>query len=297
MRPPEIRENSADLLELICDLIEAPRARIGANFLNARTSDVERLVTFGLVRRGSAPRTIACRACDEDHATTPEFDSVAGRYFHFCPVVGRVEIEPHDMETMEICARTIVDLLVAAFPVLPAIGQELVAGKVWHLGEAVVGGTSLTLIFACRIGSQRTFGALARAVAAVPVTEIGMIVTSCPLPDLQLVLPNRYTIVGLRDIATVNADGLAIRRDRVAAHIRMRREKPARFRASGGRPSDESLVVGAYDRRRQRGDLFVSTAAEARAIVSELAVTHPDRAAPGVSTVRRHLGKLRSSRP
>src|SRR5208282_216324 len=98
MRPPEIRENSADLLELICDLIEAPRARIGANFLNARTSDVERLVTFGLVRRGSAPRTIACRACDEDHATTPEFDSVAGRYFHFCPVVGRVEIEPYDMK-------------------------------------------------------------------------------------------------------------------------------------------------------------------------------------------------------
>ena len=142
MRPPEIRENSADLLELICDLIEAPRARIGANFLNARISDVERLVTFGLVRRGSAPRTIACRACDEDHATTPEFDSVAGRYFHFCPLVERGEIEPHDMETMEICARTIVDLLVAAFPVLPAIGQELVAGKAWHLGEAVVGGTS-----------------------------------------------------------------------------------------------------------------------------------------------------------
>lgn len=37
-----------------------------------------------------------------------------------------------------------VDLLVAAFPVLPAINRELVAGKVWHLGEAIVGGTSGT---------------------------------------------------------------------------------------------------------------------------------------------------------
>ena len=297
MRLPEDRENSADLLQLICDLIEAPRARIGANFLNARTSDVERLVTFGLVRRGSAPRTIACRACDEDHVATPEFDSVVGRYFHFCPVAGRVEIEPHDMETVEICARAMVDLLVAAFPVLPAIGQELVAGKAWHLGEAVVGRTSLTLIFACRVGHQRTFGALARAVAAVPVTEIGMIVTSSPLRGLQLVLPNRYAIIGLRDIATVNADGLAISRNRVAAHIRMRRENPVRLRASGGRPSAESLVVDAYNRRRQRGELFGSIAAEAQAIVSELAVTDPDRAALGVSTVRRHLSKLRPSRP
>jgi hypothetical protein len=297
MRLPEDRENSADLLQLICDLIEAPRARIGANFLNARTSDVERLVTFGLVRRGSAPRTIACRACDEDHAATPEFDSVVGRYFHFCPVVGRVEIEPHEMETVEICARAMVDLLVAAFPVLPAIGQELVAGKAWHLGEAVVGRTSLTLIFACRVGHQRTFGALARAVAAVPVTEIGMIVTSSPLRDLQLVLPNRYAIIGLRDIATVNADGLAISRNRVAAHIRMRRENPVRLRASGGRPSAESLVVDAHNRLCQRGELFRSIAAEAQAIVSELAVTDPDRAALGVSTVRRHLSKLRRSRP
>ena len=96
-----------------------------------------------------------------------------------------------------------VDLLVAAFPVLPAIGRELVAGKVWHLGEAIVGGTSLTLIFARRIRSQRAFSALARAVATVPVTEIGMIVTSSPLPDSQLTLPNRYTVVSLRDIASV----------------------------------------------------------------------------------------------
>ena len=173
------------------------------------------------MRPGSAPSTIACRACDEDHAATPEFDSVAGRYFHFCPVAGRVEIDPRDLGTLEIRARALVDLLLAAFPVLPAIGRELVTGKVWHLGEAVIGGTSLTLIFACRIGSQRAFGALARAVAAVPVTEIGMIVTSSPLPDPQLTLPNRYTVIGLRDIASVQEDRLVINRARVAAHIRM----------------------------------------------------------------------------
>jgi hypothetical protein len=283
------------MLDLICDLIEMPRARIGASNLEARGLDAERLVTMGLVRPGSAPRAVACRACDEDHAATPVFDSVAGRYFHFCPVAGRVAIDPRDLETFEILARAMVDLLVAAFVVLPAIGRELVAGKVWHLGEAAIGGTSLTLMFACRIGSRRTFGALARAVAAVPVTEIGMIVTSSPLPDPQLVLPNRYTFIGLRDIASVHEDRLVISKERVAAHIRMLRGNRTRLRSGGGRSSDESRIIVAHDRRRQRGEPFVSIAAEARAIVSELAGANPDRVAPGVSTVRRHLGKLRSS--
>ena len=126
------------MLCLICDLIEMPRSRIGASSLKG--VEAERLAAMGLVRPGSAPKTIACRACDEDHSTTPEFDSIAGRYFHFCPIAGRVDIEPRDLGTFEIRARAIVDLLIAAFPVQPAIGQELVVGKAWHLGEAVVVG-------------------------------------------------------------------------------------------------------------------------------------------------------------
>ena len=263
MRPPEQRRDAADLLDLVCDLIEQPRARIGASFLEARGGEAERLATIGLVRPGSAPRTIACRACDEDHPATPEFDSIAGRYFHFCPIAGRVDIEPRDLGTLEIHARAIVDLLVAAFPVLPAIGQELVPGKAWHLGEAVVGGTSLTLIFARRIGSQRTFGALARAVATVPVTEIGMILTSSPLPDPQLMLPNRYTVISLRDIASIEGNRVEINRDRIAAHIRMLRGNRARLRCWAGRrlrpllstriAADVNAATLSYRRQRKRG--------------------------------------------
>lgn len=295
MQPPERRLNATDLLDLVCDLIERPRARIGASFLKARGGEAERLAAVGLLRSGSAPKTIACRACDEDHPATPEFDSVAGQHFHFCPVAGRVDIEPRDLETLEIHARAIVDLLVAAFPVLPAIGRELVREKAWHLGEAIVGGTSLTLMFARQIGSQRTFGELARAVATVPATEIGMVLTSSSLPDPHLMLPNRYTVIGLRDIASIEGNRVEINRSRIAAHIRMLRGNQLRLRAVSGRPSDEGLVVDAYDRRRQRDEPFVSIAAEARAIVSDLAEAHPDRAPPGVSTVRRHLRKLRSS--
>jgi hypothetical protein len=293
MRPTE-HKGDADLLDLVCELVERPRSRIGASFLEARGGEAERLATIGLVRPGSFPRTIACRACDEDHSANPEFDSIAERYFHFCPIAGRVDIEPRDLGTLEINARAIVDLLVAAFPVLPAVGRELVPGKAWHLGEAVVGGTSLTLIFARRIRSQRYFGALAKAVATVPATDIGMVLTSSPLPDPQLMLPNRYTIIGLRDIASIEVNRVEINRSRIAAHIRMLRGNRLRLRAVGGRPSDEGLVVDAYDRRRRRDEPFVSTAAEARAIVSDLAKAHPDRAPPGVSTVRGHLRKLRS---
>jgi hypothetical protein len=99
MRPPEQRRDAANLLDLVCDLIEQPRARIGTSFLEARGGEAERLATIGLVRPGSAPRTIACRACDEDHSATPEFDDIARRYFHFCPIAGRVDIEPRDHAT------------------------------------------------------------------------------------------------------------------------------------------------------------------------------------------------------
>ena len=70
----------------------------------SRGGEAERLAAIGLVRPGSAPKTIACRACDEDHSATPEFDSIAGRYFHFCPIAGRVDIEPRDLGTFEIRA-------------------------------------------------------------------------------------------------------------------------------------------------------------------------------------------------
>jgi hypothetical protein len=284
-----------DLLHLICDLIELPRPRIRASFLESYGGDAERLITMGLLRPTSGPRTIACRACDGDHGATVQFDTVSRQWFHFCPVAGRVEIEPRDLDTLEINSRAIVDLLIAAFPVLPPLGVELVAGKVWHLGEAIVGGTALTLIFACRIGSQWAFGAMARAVAAVPVTEIGMIVTSSPLPDPALMMPIRYRMISLRDIAIVYENRIKINQRRVGAHIKMVPGNQGRF-GDAGRPSARELVFDAYQRRRQRREPFVSVAAEARAIVTELAKAHPDRATLGVSTVRRHMGNLRSSR-
>jgi hypothetical protein len=66
-------------------------------------------------------------------------------------------------------------------------------------------------------------------------------------------------------------------------------------RRAGGRLSVEDTVVEAYHRRRQDREPFVSINAEARAIVSECTKLHQDRTPPGVSTVRRHLRKLRSS--
>jgi len=284
------------LLGLICDLIEQPRARIGASFLKA-CGVADRLADIGLVRTGRAPSTIACRGCDGDHAATIEFDNPAGRYFHFCPVAGRVEIDPGDLGVLEICPRAIVDLLVVAFPVLPAVTRELVTGKVWHLGEAIVGRTSLTLIFACRIGSQHAFGALAGAVEAVPASEIGMIITSSPVPDSRLLPLCGYSVVSLRDIASVQENRLVINRQRMAAYVRAVRGNQVRHRAGGGRPSVEELVVNEHDRRRRRGEPFVSITAEARSIVSDLKTANPDREPLGVSTVRRHLRKLRSSNP
>jgi hypothetical protein len=237
MRAPERRERKTNLLDLICELIEQPRSKIGGSILKSHDSAADCLIEIGLLRPGAVPSTIACRACDEDHAATPEFDSIARRYFHFCPIAGRV---------------------------------------------------------ARRIISQRAFSALARAVATVPATEIGLIVTSSPLPDSQFALPNRYMVVSLRDIASVRGNRLEIDRHRVAAHIREVPRNQVRLRAGRGRSSVEELILDAFHGRRQRREPFVSIMAEARAIVSELTKTHPDRTPPGVSTARRHLCRLRS---
>src|SRR5262249_8246185 len=142
-----------------------------------------------------------------------------------------------------------------------------------------------------RINSQRAFSALARAVATVPATEIGLIVTSGSLPDSQFSLPNRYTIVSLRDIASVQGKALKINRRRVAAHFRSVRGSEAR-RRQGGRPSVEDMIVDAYRRRRRRRESFISISAEARAILCELK-DEP----PGFSTARKHVSRLRSSKP
>jgi len=239
MRASERRESKTNLFDLICELIEQPSPRMGRGNLGFHDRTADRLIEMGLLRPGAVPSTIACRACDEDHAATPEFDTIARRYFHFCPIAGRVEIEPRDLETLEVRVEAVVDLLVAAFPVLPATRRELVAKRIWHLGEAVIGGTSLTLILARRIGSQRAVGALARAVAAVPVTEIGMIVTTSPPPDTQLVLPNSYIVLSLQDIASAQKNRLVINRPRVAAYIKMFRGTQRRLR-DGTRQAVES---------------------------------------------------------
>jgi hypothetical protein len=285
-----------DILDLICDLIEQPSRQIGASLRRVDDDAAKRLAAAGLAQPGAAPKTIACRACDEDHAATPQFDSATARYFHFCPVAGRVEIEPRALETLEIRPRAMVNLLMAAFPVLPAIGRELVNGSVWHLGEAVICKTSLTLILACRIRSLRAFDELAAAVGSVPATEIGMIVATGALPIAQGRLPDRYIVVGLREIAGMKGDGVEINRQRLAAYIRMQRCDRA-GRNAGGRPSQQDRIAEAYRRRRQSRKPFESIAAEARAIIADLAAAHADRKVPGGSTVRRHLGKLRSTKP
>jgi hypothetical protein len=76
----------------------------------------------------------------------------------------------------------------------------------------------------------------------------------------------------------------------------MLRGNQVRLRTGGGRSSDQTRIVDTYHRRRERGEPFLSTAAEARAIVSELAEYSPDRPPPGFSTVRRHLSALRAMR-
>lgn len=284
---------SDNLLNLICDLIEHSSKWVGGGaFLN--DASTQRLIAVGLLRPGKRPRTIACRQCDGDHSATPEYDSATKRFFHFCPVAGRVDIEPSELERLEVCARLVVDSLIRSFPVLPVVGRELATDSVWHLGDAIINKTSLTLIFACRIQSHAGFDALLKVARATPATEIGLIITTSLVEDTHCLLPDRYIFANLRDIARVVGSRIEIHKQRITAHVNAWRRRLAE-RRGGGRPSNIDQVAEAYRRRRQEHYPYVSLSVEARAIIAELCCTQPDRKPPGFSTVCRHLRQLRSA--
>jgi hypothetical protein len=223
-----------------------------------------------------------------------EFDPRTRRHWHFCPEAGRVMMVEDDvLATIRVDPEWVLDWLVTALPITPPVRRRvLVPALAWHLGDAHIGGAELTVVFAVGVCAQRNLDALAIAVSTVPPAKFGVVLTTSGAPPRWLRLPHGYQFLDLRDIARPEKDYLAIEKTKLVGWIKGLRkglDKPVQLRA--GRPSDAALVHEIFRERRAQALPLVNQRTEARKIRNEIALRHPERDPPAVTTIERHLRK------
>jgi hypothetical protein len=128
----------SDVIQLLCDLSEAPNEIFRVGAMGHECADGLRILTdLGAICAGPRPNSITCQACDADHSATIEFDAQARRYIHSCPEAGWVAVDDADLATFSFNPEWLVDWLISALAISsPTSRRALVAGRVWHLGDA-----------------------------------------------------------------------------------------------------------------------------------------------------------------
>ena len=284
----------ADPVNLLCNLIEARVGSLEATALPDQwDASIDFLSNIGAVTKGGPLSVLTCRACDDDHPVHLEFDPRTRRRWHFCPEAGRVMVEDDVLATIRVDPEWVLDWLVTALPITPPVRRRvLVPALAWHLGDAHIGGTELTVVFAIGVCTQRNLDALAIAVSTVPPAKFGVVLTTSGAPPRRLRLPHGYQFLDLREIARPEQNCLAIEKTKLVGWIKGLRkglDKPAQLRA--GRPSDAALVDEIFRERRTQALPLVNQRTEAGKIRAEIALRHPERDPPAVKTIERHLRK------
>ena len=284
----------ADPVNLLCNLIEARVGSFEASALPDQWGgSIDFLSNIGAVTRGGLLSVLTCRACDGDHPVHLEFDPRTRRHWHFCPEAGRVLVEDDVLATIRVNPDWVLDWLVTALPITPPVRRRvLIPALAWHLGDAHIGGTELTIVFAIGVYSQRNLDALAIAVSTVPPAKFGLVLTTSSAPPRRLRLPHGYQFVDLRDIARPEKDCLAIEKLKLVGWTKGLRKglnKPAQLNA--GRPSDATFVHEIFRERRARKLPLVKKRTEAKEIRAEIALRHPEHDPPAVKTIEGHLRK------
>ena len=146
-----------------------------------------------------------------------------------------------------------------------------------------------------RIGMcrQSNLDALAIAVSTVPPAKFGVVLTTSGAPPRRLRLPHGYQFLDLREIARPEQNCLAIDKTKLIGWIKGLRkglDKPAQLNA--GRPSDATLVHEIFRERRAQALRLVNQMTEAGKIRAEIALRHPERDPPAVTTIERHLSRM-----
>ena len=262
---------------------ERPAASLRAEFPTA----LAYIEQIGALKPSSTLRTVCCGSCDKDHDAVVEFD-VTGRARHFCPEAGWVADTDDDLSSVRLDPEWLLDWLERTFSILPPrCRRVLLTDRIWYVGEAVLGKTSVTIVFSRGLVRPAELSA---ALARVPPMEVGIVLTCAAEASTELVAVHGCYALNLQEIVAAKPDGLVIDHQRFAAWIRAFSRKPGRPVAGrGGRPSKASLILEVFRARRARNLPYQSKSAEAEDIIAEWSAHHPDSDPPGASTIRKHV--------
>jgi len=289
--------SNADAVAILCELEDNCVGRFATLALEGHYgAAVSFLIQIGALTPGDPQASVTCQQCDQDHATIVDFDPSTARHFYFCAEAGRVEVADADIATLRLDPEWLVDWLQHEIPIgPPARRRALVPFRAWYLGEAMVGGTALSVVFARDLSTQHDLAALAEQVSRIPPEDLGIVITTTTPMSESLLRLYSYFPLNLREIMRAEADRLYLDQLRLAAWVRgfsrgMRR--PAQDRP--GRPSQKDLVLAIHRERKQRNCSMTGGLAEAREIQVEFRSSYPDREPPAVKTIARHLGSAPS---
>jgi hypothetical protein len=284
-----------DPVRLLCELIEASGERIDATTVReGSNAEIEILSRIGAVASAKPFSVVTCQACDNDHIARLEFDPATRRHWHFCPEAGLVMIEDAALASLRTEPQWLVDWLATALPLTPPVRtRELIRDIAWYCGDAHIGGNALTVVLGIGLSVRRNLEALAAAIPPVPRTQLGLVLTTTADPPQWLALPHGYKLLDLRQIVRFQDNDLMIDRTTLIGWItgwRKGLHKPAQLHV--GRPSDATSVREIFRERRAQALPFVNQAMEAREIRAEIASRNPERDAPAVKTIERHLRQM-----
>jgi hypothetical protein len=281
---PRVRKDPATLLLALIEsgFGDRPAAFLRTEFSTALTY----LEQIGALKPGSTLSTVCCTACDNDHDAGVEFTRT-GKARHFCPEAGWVDDNDDDLASLRLDPEWLLDWLECTFSVLPPRRRRvLLTGRIWHLGEAILGRTSVTIMFSRGLVRPAE---VSTAVAQVPPREIGILLTTAAEMPTELLGVHKYCAVNLDHTLLPQADGLVFDQERFASLIRAFARKTRPMIGRGGRDSKATLILEVFQARRARRVPYRGKLAEANEIIVEWPDHHPDVDPPGSSTVRRFL--------
>ena len=200
------------VVQLLCDLSEASDelSRIDDGGGKSRRLGIPDEV--GSAYSGTTARRCNLHACDADHSEVIEYDGERQRYVHFCPDAGFVSVADADLITHEFHPEWLVDWLIRTLPISSPHkrGPGLVPRQVWHLGDAKVGGTVITVVFARRVSTHRNIDLLASALRPIYRADKGLVVTTSLNVARQVALPGGYELLPLPEMVSAGPDGLSL---------------------------------------------------------------------------------------
>jgi len=227
--------SKADAVTILCELADACTDRFAALALEGQYGGaVTFLMQAGALTPGDPQASIACQQCDRDHASPIEFDPATARHFYLCPEAGRVEVADAEVASLRLDPEWLVDWLQHEIPIGPPTHRRaLVPGRAWYLGEAVVGGPALSIVFARGVSTRHDLAALAEEVSRIPPEDLGIVITTTTPVSEPLLRLHRYFPLDLREIMRADGDRLYLDRARVASWIK---GFPERSAPSGASP-------------------------------------------------------------